>query len=120
VRQDHHRKDDIVRHPTTEVSFSAAGSSGSYPLRNEEKRLGARCSRPWSSLAPDARETIIAEPFVNRIMTNERCDQVNSGPSGYARATTCTRRFSGGQQRIAIARHCLSPALIVLDEPVSA
>jgi ABC-type glutathione transport system ATPase component len=84
---------------------------------------------PWSSLNPRMRAgDIIAEPLVvhRRLRRQAVRDQVAelllAGGLEPAAADNFPHEFSGGmRQRVAIARAlALHPALIVLDEPVSA
>jgi oligopeptide/dipeptide ABC transporter ATP-binding protein len=98
-------------------------------LRAHRASVQAVFQDPWSSLNPRKRvRTIVGEPLVvNRALPRaqvaarvaELLDQVGLAPQS---ADLYPHEFSGGQrQRIAIARAlALNPALVVLDEPVSA
>jgi oligopeptide/dipeptide ABC transporter ATP-binding protein len=98
-------------------------------LRAHRATIQAVFQDPWSSLNPRKRvRAIIGEPLiVNRALPRtqvaarvaELLDQVGLSPQS---GDLYPHEFSGGQrQRIAIARAlALNPALVVLDEPVSA
>ncbi|MGH7309878.1 MAG: ABC transporter ATP-binding protein [Candidatus Rokuibacteriota bacterium] len=98
-------------------------------LRAHRASVQAVFQDPWSSLNPRKRvRAIVGEPLVvNRALPSgqiaarvaELLDQVGLAPQS---GDLYPHEFSGGQrQRIAIARAlALNPALVVLDEPVSA